>query len=458
MSLFDEINQELINGKDAFIRFINAKLKSDKNLLSQFFITPKGKQQTILDYLIHLHSKEQNVAEHIQWLLQQGIDINVNQPLHLVFQLQKFDLVTVFLNEQVLTSEQRQKLNVDSRDAQGKTLIHRVIESRMLIPLEFIVKLGVQINQPSQTLMGKRAIEVQPVHQAVISDFPEAIPLLTKAGAQFANPCGRLMETPLLLAARMGRINVMKGLLDHAQELDLEKNQALLNATNSKGLSAMELLCIHLHDNKQPKEALRGIAMLMCHGVNAPPHPLLRSLLTDNRQALHQVVKEYTQDKPKLAINFLRKCHNKRDPLHDIMYAKNSWGQSMRHLFGKADDLAFKLEALIELPKRKTAMPEEAESNQTGSSVVETILTEEELLFANFVAAYKDSIKGATLFNPWSEMLHLIAMGEVTCWAHVTAYSDMHPKSRTERIVKHMMQSQPSLHENLDPEVTCSKV
>ncbi|WED43427.1 Dot/Icm T4SS effector AnkC/LegA12 [Legionella cardiaca] len=456
MSLFNEINHALVGGMDAFTTLITEKLKRDKNLLDNFYLTQKGKQQTILNYLIQLHSERNNLQPYIQWLLQQEIDINVGQPLHLVFQQNKLDLMPFFLIDKFLKDSpdknpRRQRIHFDSRDIYGKTLLHRIIEHRKFEPLVFVVEQQINVNQSSETQHEGQSLEVQPIHQAVISNFPEAIAYLAKVGAQFNNPCGELRETPLLLAARLLRIRAIKELLTQSLTSETINSHEFLNALNANRYNAMNLLCTHLYEGNKSAQALRGIAMLLCHGVAVPSYPVLRNLLMNYRQELYLAVKEYARDKPQLAANFLRKCHNKADPLHDIIYAKDSWGQSMRHLFGKADDLAFKLETLT-LPKKKISSS--TARTQLVPSESEAIFAKDEILFAEFVRRYKESIKSVIFFNPWSEMLHLLATGEVTCWAHVMQHAQENKNSRTEQIVKDMLDLHKSPHENLDESCT----
>ncbi|CEK09684.1 Dot/Icm T4SS effector AnkC/LegA12 [Legionella hackeliae] len=449
MNLFDEINQAITEGMEAFVKLIQNKVQQDENFLRKVFFTTTGKQQTVLEYLIQMHSEECNVTNQIEWLLQQTIDINANEPLHLIFQLKKLDLVPLFLKEHLADDkEPRQRLNLNTRDIKGKQLIYRIIESGNIDYLELAIKQGINIHLPSPSEVGSRSWEIQPVHQAVLSGFSNAIPLLIQAGAELSNPFGELMESPLLLAARHGQINAMKELLVHYQSLDLKSNQEFISVVDKDRYSAMDRLCIRVHDNKKPKEALHGIAMLLCHGAEVAAHPLLRSLLMDNRHELFAAVKEYTKEQPKLAATFLRKCYNKQDPLHDIMFAKNSWGQTFRHLVGKADGLGLELPFLIQSSSQKPSTAKVEESELVDEKNQE-VLTQEEALFTEFIKRYKQVLK-TSFFNPWSEMLHLIAKGEVTCWEHAKAYAEMHPGSRTARIVVEMTKTTHSIHVSLD--------
>ncbi|OCH97087.1 hypothetical protein A8135_05500 [Legionella jamestowniensis] len=476
MKLFDEIKQAIAEGKDAFFDLIQKKQKEDKDFLNKAFFAPKekqdsafivpeGRQLTVLEYLIYNHSENSNLIEHIEWLLQQKVDVNANEPLHLIFRLKKMELVPLFLNQNHLQNSRDvesawQSLNLNARDATGKRLIYRIIESRNIGHLNLAINYGISVHLPSPFEDNDKSWEIQPLHQAIITNFSAALPALIEAGAQLSNPFGQLMETPLLLAARLGRITALKALLVHYQTLSLESNREFISVLNKENYSAMDLLCIRMHDRKKPKEALRGIAMLLCHGADVPAHHLLRSLLMDNRHELFVAIKEYSRTNPQLAANFLRKCLNKTDPLHDIIFAKNSWSQTFRHLFGKADDLGFQLQTLINLSNTTTTREKKDDENTTQRKIEkddEEVFQNEELLFANFVGRYKQALK-TSFFNPWSEMLHLIASGEVTCWKHVTAYADMHTNSRTFKIIAEMKKSTPTIHVSLDTPAAANRL
>lgn len=442
MSIFTEIDQALIQGKDAFAQLISEKQQRETNFLEQFHMTSAGKLQTVLSYLISQHSKKTNYLSEIQWLLEQDIDINVGQPLHLVLQLKKVDLVDCFLVEKYLKgTDETAPLNFDLRDLEGKTLLYRFIENNQIkrIPLK---EYRINVNELSQD--GSRAL--QAIHLATSMDDHDTIHQLVEAGAQLDATCdSSLRESPLLMAARLQKINAMRELLERYRARfpheDLNNKKNFLCAKNANEHDALGLLCIHLHDQKLPNKTIRGIAMLLCHGVPAPSDPLLHSLLTENRHQLFLEVQKYTKNKPELAAEFLRKCHNKSDPLHDIMYAKNSWTQSALHLFGQIDELAFDLEALCD-----------SKATPSLEEVLVQAFSQDEILFAEFVKRYRENWKSVTFFNPYSEMRHRLARGEITCWQEVVSYANekIHEDSRTKKIVDEMLKTKTPVHDNLD--------
>lgn len=446
MTLFSELNQEIRTGSiDTFSEFLNKKLQSDKLFLQRTFWVETGEQMTVLYYLIHLHDQQQcDLSKHIELLLKQGACINTNQPVHFAVQKRKLDLIPFFLNDFYVEElaerskgkgkkESEQALQIDSPDMGGRTLLSRVIDAGDEGLLHLLLSCCPNIHQPSQIKINDEVMIMQPLHQAVVMGFADAVKSLIDAGAQADNPCGLLQETPLLLAARMGQVDALEVLLESTNgQLDLE-------GTNAESDRAIDLLCVRLHDQQKPQDALRGIAMLLCHGATVPRHELLRDLLTDNRKTLLSEVKKYAAKDPILAAKFIRACHDKNSDLHNIIYAKHSWTQSIRHLFGIAGEEAFTLESLVAQDKEPSA-----------SSVS---YTKDEVLFAEFVKRYDASIKGHTIFNPWSAMRWKITTGEITSMKQVREYAAEYPNTRTDKILKEMENPRLSFHEDLEQEL-----
>ncbi|KTD17352.1 Dot/Icm T4SS effector AnkC/LegA12 [Legionella jordanis] len=443
MDIIKKINQVLENYEE-FTHLIEEELKTDPDVLRNFFISATGKPQTVLDYLIERHSEELNLQKQIQWLLEKEVDLNLNQPVHLALKLKKKDIAALLLHSRAENKEEgNATLNLNARDVEGKSLVYRLIYVAEIELLARCIKLGMNVNQPSPIKPEMDAPQIQPLHQAIISNFIGGVAQLIQAGAQLDNLYYPSKENSLLLAARKGHIEIIEIILNNLQQFKSEEEKRqFLNSKNSSGQTAIDVLCLQLRDKKTSKQAIRGIAMLLCHGVEAPDNPSLSSLLMGYRKELFKEIKSYSQKSPSYAASFLRRCHNKLDPLHSIMYAKNSWEQSFKQLFGIADDLAFEMETLV--PPRPALKQEDAELAVIKGEAEEQF-EENELLFAEFLKRYQDALKSVTFFNRWSGMLHNVSQGQVTNWESVKAYADLNPKSRTARIV-HEMTSSTEIH------------
>ncbi|WP_156812392.1 hypothetical protein [Legionella tunisiensis] len=95
-----------------------------------------------------------------------------------------------------------------------------------------------------------------------------------------------------------------------------------MEATNEESRRAIDLLCARLEEKQDPQGALRGIAMLLCHGANVPRDQALCTLLQDNRYALLDEVSKYTEKLPELAANIVRRCHISGPPALDYLCGK----------------------------------------------------------------------------------------------------------------------------------------
>lgn len=457
MHLFDKIDKILAKkdegGLEAFKELIREELKTKPRVLRHIFCLKNGEQRTVLNHLIHSHDAvERDLIEHVKFLFEQGVSAHIEEPAHLAFQLGKPGLAHLVLEHAKEDVEERapeQRL-VDTYDSERKTLLARAIDTANIDNLRDVLASKPAVNKPSKIPIDKdKTISIPPLHQAVIRNFTGAISELITAGAEVDNTCGALQETPLLLAARLGRLDALKIILESkAPNLNLE-------ATNNESKRAIDLLCARLQAKQDPQGALRGIAMLLCHGATVPLDQAFCTLLQDNRYALLDKVSTYTEKLPELAAHFVRRCHI-NGPLKAIMYAENSWWQSLWYLFARPSHVALMLESLVlraqPQPKKKN---EEAEVNADEVQVeAPAPFTKEEVQFAKFVQGYNDALSikkflGVTLFNPWSAMRWEIDGGKFTTIEQVKKYAGQYPGTRTDKLLLAMEKRRESFHEDV---------
>ncbi|WP_419420226.1 hypothetical protein ACNVED_02715 [Legionella sp. D16C41] len=426
MDVFNELAERLENINE-FKEFIDRQLELDSKFLERAFWLD-GQQISVLNYLIQQHDPEnKNLTAFIQSILLTKTNVYLHQPLHLILKLAKLDLLPICL-AQLPPADFKQALN--SYDITGQTILAHAINLGDEKTFATIMALNLDINQASEvTLENTMQGCLQPLYQAIACNFSYAVDRLLSVGASVENPCLATKEPALLLAAHLGAIDALKVLLNHPKSRELIHEQ--LNIRNSNGYTALELLCKRLQESNEPKQAIQGIAILLCHGAAVPSTEAWRNLLNSHRVALVKAVKEYTNEGAHPSIQFLRASHDKNNPLHEIIYTNKTWKQSVKNFFGIADRLAFKCEkiALADINKDK--------------------LDENERLFASFVKRYKESIKRATFYSPWSEMLWKISTGQINTWQGVCQYANEHPKTRTARIVEEMTKPQPEVYVNL---------
>lgn len=449
-----DLEEAIQSGNDQFVDYINREL--EKGIFDKTFWKSNGEQTTILNYLISTHSNSDtstntNRLFHIEYLLKVGASISIAQPLHYAFKLKKLDLVSLMLSQQSEEKYEKEdydrsknqdyfssNASVNARDIEGCTLLYWAIQAGDRNLLCQILKLEPNVNEANfLTLPDLGRCHVQPLHQAIIADFAEGVIALVEAGAQTDNPYGHHAQKPLLLAADLGRIKALEALL---QSINRPEDLAQKDSTEA---CAIDLLCKRLEKKQQSEEAIRGIAMLLCHGAEAP----LRtekgwSLLQKHREALLSEVITYTLKYPELATNFYRLAKNKNNSLHGILYADNLWTRPFHHLLGQVDGLAGKIEQLVE----SHAVDYKDQPNE------ENKFTEDEIKFAKFCKLYYAALKMG-IFNPYSVMRWKIDRGEVTTWQDVCKYAENNKGSRTERIVRQMARESVSFHESHDNEV-----
>ncbi|CDZ76761.1 Ankyrin repeats (3 copies) [Legionella massiliensis] len=475
MKSISELDGVIARGNQAFYVFIEQELRNDKDLLKRRFSLKNGEKTTVLNYLIRIHnrSKGWDMSEPIRWLLERGADINKDQPLHLLMWLRKMDLYSIFVNERYLPQDRElsdyassldtspeQQLQLHCRDNEGRTLLSRAIGTRDNRLISELVRLELDLDEASKIKVSGEYIELQPLHQAVLSNYPEAIQLFINARAEVNNPCGPKFETPLILAARYGRIDALAALLACSdKELDYSYE-------NKDGMRAIDFLCQRLQDGVDSEETLQGIAMLLCHGAEAPLSEEYRSLLMDNRIALLDEVKKYTKASQYPATQFVRACHDKNNSLHKIIYASSSWAESFRRTFGFSSKESFLVEELVfnvnELPKRRASLLMRSSGLETSQQESPSVshnqsesFTPKERQFAEFVWRYRGSFQGFFV-NPFSKMHWKLATGEYTTIKQVSDYvkenhqEEHEKKIRSELIWERMTKGNLIIHDRLD--------
>ncbi|CEG58009.1 Dot/Icm T4SS effector AnkC/LegA12 [Legionella fallonii] len=498
-----EMDEAIQSGLDEFKAFIQKKIGENKDFLKQsFWLLQNSAQMTVLNYLIDVHQEEPQKAqqetvgtdneesqelqsdvtdeyqgdltEFIDYVLEHSEDKNVGEPLHQAIATGKFQLAFHLLNldidvERPLT-EKRDKLNLqrtlerlrkeaefdkfdlDRRDIEGRTLISLILDFRIFELLMYLI--AGRANIHAATPRSGSRVRFQPLHQAIVLDSADAVRLLASQGAQLSNPLGVMRDTPLILAARLGKLSAMEALLEFpVAELDLEaenKNRA----DDETGRTAMEELCHRIANNEDRDEAIRGVAMLFCRGAEPPRSEEMRTLLTDYRIDLLKAIDQYLGDKPALVDAFVSRCHVIESTLHNIIYADHSWGSSIRHLFGVPSDAAFMVENLV---TRKYDAPQIEHPNVVPlSSATASDFQQEKdslKLYAEFVRRYTKAYDNQIFTNRWSTMRWMIAEGNCN-WQRVVEYAKNHPTSRTRIVLGDMLQPIPNVHIDVEERPT----
>ena len=477
MDFSSEMNEAIGLGLNGFKTFIQKKMEENKYYLEQFFwLQQDGSQISVVNYLIQAHQDpkegvensepEKDLTSLIDYVLELSSDKNNGEPLHQAIAAGKFQLAmhlleaeqskvdkNVSLNVIQLFEQAKQKYiinkyQVDRRDNVGRSLLSLILNS-LNIDLLFNILLG-KPNIHATTSMTDARVMFQPIHQAVVLDFADGVRLLAHLGAQLANPLGAMKDTPLLLAARLGKINAMEALLESPLEklmLEAENNNLF---DDKKGHTAMDELCDRIANNNEKDEAIRGVAMLLCQGVEPPSREEMRKLLSSNRIALLEAVDKYLEGKPALVDAFVNRCHLTESTLHNIVYADHSWGSSIRHLFGKPSDAAFKIEGLV---TRKYNNPQTDQPNAIPLSLAAAEHLAQEKnpikLYAEFVRRYTQAYDSQLFTNPWSTMRWMVAEGHCD-WKRVVNYAKNHPTSRTRIIYNEMFHPMPRVHEDIE--------
>ncbi len=484
MDLAREMDEAIKLGLGGFKAYIQEKISENKDFLKQsFWLSQNSTQTTVLNYLIEVHQDEpqntqqeqeekideeaqelqsepvnefpSDLTEFIDYILECSEDKNVGEPLHYAISTGKVKLAFHLLGieraftekrdqlslhralEQLRREEEFDRFDLDRRDTDGRTLISLILNFRIFDLLMYLI--GGRANIHAATPMSGSRIKFQPLHQAIVLDFPDAVRLLASQGAQLANPVGVMRDTPLTLAARLGKINAMDALLEFpAGQLDLEAENKNTSLELASGHTAIEELCQRIANNEGNEGAIRGVAMLLCRGAEPPRSAEMRDLLTDNRIDLLKAIHNYLEDKPTLVDAFVARCHVVESTLHNIIYADHSWGNSIRHLFGVPSEAAFMVENLV---TRKYDVPQADHPNVVPLSSATPIDFQNEKdhlkLYAEFVRRYTKAYDNQIFTNSWSTMRWMIAEGNCN-WQQVKQYSKNHPTSRTRIVLTDM--------------------
>lgn len=449
------IDGAIASGVTGFKQFLQHKISKNSDFLQQFFWVDSDTQMTVLNYLIH-HYHETNkstLLPMIDVVVALSQDNNCGEPLHQAASSGKTKLLLHLLRQDSLASvgtaalpqahaASKTYFDVDKRDKSGRTLLSLILTTKDPRLLQALLTRNPNVHAISY-MTGK--IPFQSIHQAVALDFAPAITLLVQHGAHLNNPFGELKETPLLLAARLGKINALSALLaESALHHVLERENNHLLPGNKEGHRAIEELCLHLDKGTNRAETIRGIAILLCHGAQTPRSEAMCELLSDYRMQILAQARSYMKDKPELVNAFVNRCHLKDSALNSIMYARNSWANSIRHLFGIPSRAAVEIEELITV-KDSSDLASLVDASAADLSQETNKLK----LYAEFVRRYTQAYQGQVFTNRWSSMRWMIADGQCD-WSTVLAYSQNHPGSRTRIIINEMLNLLPKLRERLE--------
>ncbi|WP_133136969.1 Dot/Icm T4SS effector AnkC/LegA12 [Legionella rowbothamii] len=460
MGFSTELNKAIESGAERFQEFITDKLEADEHYLEQSFWMPDSTQLTAVNYLIQQHQELDNDAErdraasnltpHIYFVLGRAPDKNVGEPVHYAISLGKLRLASYLLEQRFF--------DVNRRNKEGRTLLSLALDTKSEQLLHAVLALNPNVHEGNHLL--EEPIEYQPLHQAILSNFGMGVRALVQAGAQLNNPVGPFMDTPLLLAARLGKIKALAALLASSEGmLELEAENSDRAESYEHGHNSVEALCQLLAQEPQKVSLIDGIAMLLCHGAEPPRREEMCQLLASKRMELLKAIDSYLEKHNELVDPFVRRCHLVGTPLHSIIYVDHSWGYALRQLFGRPSAAGSMVESWVtrkygdnaENDLGNVELPSKAGSTYTG--------TEDPLkLYAVFVERYKLAYNSQRITNPWSTMNWMIAEG-LGDWAAVLKYSKEHPTSRTRLVIKDMIKSEiKSLHEEIPSNVSAPVV
>ncbi|CAM2892243.1 Dot/Icm T4SS effector AnkC/LegA12 [Legionella worsleiensis] len=468
MDFIDEMNAVVALQCDEFHDYIKKKLSKEKDYLDRLFWLPDGSQMTVFNYLIAQHQEGQDSATHltdkIDVILDLSENVNIGEPLHQAIAAGKIQLALHLLcidntnrplsecssvniinalsvwREQIkeLASQSKAYIfDVNKRDNEGRTLLSLAIDSKNTELLISILARNPNIHTITNKSKGNAAF--QPLHQAVVLDYVDGIRLLAHEGANLANPIGIMKDTPVLLAARLLKMNALEVLMEFSvDDLNLNAENNHYFEDKKTGHTAIEELCLHIANNKTRVEAIRGVAILLCHGAEPPRNEVMRALLRTHRVDLLKAVHCYLEDKPDLVDPFVKRCHLSESALHCIVYADHSWGNALRHLFGSPCSAAFLVEDLV-IRKYSNTLVNQGTHEPLHIAINQQLPSEQDSvkLYAEFVRRYQHAYDNQLLPNCWSTMRWKIAKGD-SDWGTVERYATTYPKSRTGIIYKEM--------------------
>lgn len=485
MDFITEINKAIGLTLEEFKAFINRKLQHDKDYLEKLFWLPNGSQMTVINYLINQHQEtdkeieisdpEKNLTDKIDLVLASSKDVNVGEPLHqaisegkiqLALHLLQVDKINYSLTEIIkvniigalsllkkkakeFADNLKSLFDINKRDSEGRTLLSLAINSRD--PELLINVLAKDPNIHAATNMSNAGIKFQPIHQAIVLDFADGVRVLAEEGANLSNPLGVMRDTPVLLAARQGKIRALEALLEFPVEsLALEAENKHYFEDKTTGYTAIEELCERIANNNEKENAMRGVAILLCHGAEPPRNEGMRNLLSTNRVDLLKAIHSYLESKPELVDPFVHRCHLTESALHYIVYADHSWGSSIRHLFGLPSQAAFMVEDLV-TKKYSNPLVAQGQNGPLQTTPIANLASEKDplKLYAEFVRRYNQAYESQLLPNRWSTMRWMIAEGRCD-WATVVRYSETYPTSRTRIILREMFNPISIVHDDLE--------
>lgn len=456
MELITELNKASALGIEGFQAFISQQQEVNKDYLEQSFWMPNGMQLTVLSYLIQQHCEYHtgvatnpvfsDLRPFIHFVVQRTRDKNAGEPVHQAILAGALNLAIYLLGLAVF--------DVNRRDKNGSTLLSLVLTTKNKRLLQALLANKPNIHESSR--LTEEGIECQPLHQAVMFNFGFGVQALIKAGAQLNNPVGPWRDTPLVFAARLGKIKALAALLDAADKQDLEVENHDRTDPDGHGYTAIEALCHRLEHDQQDKSLIHGIAMLLCRGAEPPRSDSMRQLLACKRMELLKAIDGYLDKYPDLVDAFVTRCHLIDKPLHSIIYVDHSWGHVLRQLFGRPSTVGFMVEhwvtrkygSLAENRLGNSELPTKADAADTGNE-------DPVKLYAEFVRRYTLAYNRQRITNPWSTMNWMIAEGQCD-WPAVLRYSREHPTSRTRLVVNDMIEAKPSiknLHEEQETSV-----
>ncbi len=447
MEFITEINAAIKSGLEGFNLFIEQKLQIETDYLERPYWTEGGVQLTVLNYLIQQHEErnknpvhEENSSDLIGFIdvvLSKVRDKNIGSPLHQAIAANKIKLAFHLLENNVF--------DVNKRDEEARTLLSLVLPIRNRQLLLKILACKPDVN--AATRLTEERIPFQPLHQAIALDFASGVINLVRSGADVANPVGELKDTPVLLAAQQGKIKALEALLEESpvEQLKLEARNKNFGEDKQTGENAIEALCKKLVNNRNDKDLLHGVAMLLCRGAEPPQDEELCQLLAGKRGDLLKEIDDYMDTRPELVDPFVNRCHLANSALYNIIYVDHSWGSTLRQLFGRPSDAAFAVERLV---TRKYSRRSEGSSEgcllPTAAAVPLRGDEPPLKLYAEFVRRYNEAYANQRITNPWSTMRWLIAEGRCN-WETVKEYARNHPGTRTQIIYDDMFKTLPKM-------------
>lgn len=460
-----ELSKAVAQGDAVFKQYVQEQITVNPDFLEHFFWNNDASQMTVLNYLIHLYCESESIDSNplvpmIDYVLNLMKNKNIGAPLHQAISMGKINLAFHLLKQTAKVDpfpfEEKafpgvarakktlSKFNINERDDKGRTLLFLVLTTKNDELLAALLTKKPRIHDVFY--INNTGILFQALHQAVILNYPQGIRLLAQHGAQLSNPCGQAKHTPVLLAAHLCNIAALETLLEQSvKELSLEA-ECYVEEEEEDHLhtkTAIEVLCSHLDQGKKSKEALSGIAMLLCRGAKPPRSESMRQLLSNHRDELLKVIHQYLEDKPELVDDFVQRCHSTESALHNILYAPHSWNNNLRHLFGIPSTIAVRVEQLV--IRKYTTSATASEPLPTAAAAVLSLDTEPLKLYAMFVKRYTETYNNQLFANPWSKMRFLIADGQGD-WEKVQRYVEANPLSRSAAIYKEMLEPLPELH------------